>query len=69
MDWSRKFLKSCFGKASSFVHGFLRLVTFISIMGVSVGVTIYYFDVRVSDNKILSSVGELFKKIILTKVT
>ena len=57
MDWSRKMLKSCCGKRSSFIHVFLRLVGFVLIVGVSVGVVVHYFNLQVSGGKILSSVG------------
>ncbi|XP_019856704.1 PREDICTED: lipase maturation factor 2-like [Amphimedon queenslandica] len=57
MDWSRRMLKSWCGKRSSFIHAFLRLVAFILIVGVSVGVAVHYFNLQVSGGKILSSVG------------
>ena len=50
-------LKSWCGKRSSAFHVFLRLVAFISIVGVSVAVVVHYFNLKVSDGRILSSVG------------
>ena len=54
LDWTRKLTKFVFRKFGYFVHGTIRLMIFVAVLvGITV-VSVYLFDLKIQDYKILS---------------
>lgn len=59
-DWTQKAFHYIFGrKCGPLFHSLLRFIIFLSVVGVSVGVTVYLFDIRVDlkNYEVFSKIG------------